>query len=103
KALTLSDRSPSRTQTSSLVGHRLSQHLSVSVESEEGVRKAEDGGRKPSSLRTSVRSEEENPTTPVPTALAAGQQSEHEAALKELRREHARDLDALEQAHSDTK
>ncbi|CAM9729415.1 unnamed protein product [Ectocarpus sp. 12 AP-2014] len=108
KALTLSDRSPSQTQTqtSSLVGHRLSQHLSVSVESEEGIRKTEDGGRKPSSLRTPVRSKEENATTPVPTALAAGLQSEHEAALKastELRREHARDLDALEQAHSDTK
>ncbi|CAM9701098.1 unnamed protein product, partial [Ectocarpus sp. 12 AP-2014] len=106
KALTLSDRSPSQTQTSSLVGHRLSQHLSVSVESEEGIRKTEDGGRKPSSLRTPVRSKEENATTPVPTALAAGLQSEHEAALKastELRREHARNLDALEQAHSDTK
>lgn len=82
KALTLSDRSPSRTQTSSLVGHRLSQHLSVSVESEEGIRKTEDGGRKPSSLRTPVRSEEENATTPVPTALAVGLQSEQEAALK---------------------
>lgn len=82
KALTLSERSPSRTQTSSLVGHRLSQHLSVSVESEEAIRKTEDGGRRPSSLRTPGRSEEENTTTPVPRALAAAVQSENEAALK---------------------
>lgn len=38
----LPDRSPARTHRHSLVGHRLSQHLSVSVESEEGHQKSED-------------------------------------------------------------
>lgn len=41
-AVPLPDRSPARTHAHSLVGHRLSQHLSVSVESDEGDHKSED-------------------------------------------------------------
>lgn len=161
-------------QTSSLVGHRLSQHLSVSVGSEEGDEKSEDqksggGSMKPSSTRAPVRSREESSAMHDSAAVATGLKSEHEAMLRvstadflerpllnskslsrlsaihtlsfslrqisiergpelviktqgsglhltstlspsnycrhvqELRKEHARDLDALEQAHSATK
>lgn len=89
KALVQADRSPSRTQASSLVGHRLSQHLSVSVGSEDGDEKSQDqkprgGTVKPAPSRTPVRSREESEGAPV-HGSAAGRAdivSEHEAVLR---------------------
>lgn len=88
KALVQADRSPSRTQASSLVGHRLSQHLSVSIGSEDGYDKSEDrksrgGAVKPAPNRTPVRSQEGGENAPVHGSAAgtAAVLSEHEALL----------------------
>ncbi|CAM9098637.1 unnamed protein product, partial [Hapterophycus canaliculatus] len=102
KAAALGDGSPSRTHASSLVGHRLSQHLSVSVGSEKGDRKGGDGSAKSSPRGAPLRSREEAYAYLSKTATI-GLQSEHDDVLKDLREKHARDLDALKQAHSDTK
>ena len=86
KAAVLAERSPSRTQPSSLVGHRLSQHLSVSVGSEEGDEKSGQeqisGGdtMKASPGKTPLRTRQD-PSHGSATAIA-GLNSEHEAMLR---------------------
>lgn len=85
--LVLTEKSPSRIQASSLVGHRLSQHLSVSVGSEEGDEKSEDhkyggGSMKPSSTRAPVPSKEESSTMHDSAAVATGLKSEHDTMLR---------------------
>lgn len=85
--LVQAEKSPSRMQASSLVGHRLSQHLSVSVGSEEGDEMSEDhksgcGSMKPTSTRAPVRSREESAATHDSAAVVTGLKSEHEAILR---------------------
>lgn len=87
KAVVQADRSPSRTQASSLVGHRLSQHLSVSVGSEDGDEKSQDqkplaGTMKPTPSRAPVRSREEGAPVHGSAAGTAVIISEHEAMLR---------------------
>ncbi|CAM9940375.1 unnamed protein product [Scytosiphon promiscuus] len=102
KAVDPGDTSPLRTHASSLVGHRLSQHLSVSVGSEKGDQRAWGDSTKPSPCSDPVRSREDA-SIHVSNTSTVGLESEHDNVLKKLREKHARDLDALEQAHSDTK
>lgn len=85
--LVLAEKSPSRMQASSLVGHRLSQHLSVSVGSEEGDEKSEHhksgcGSMKPTSTRAPARSREESTAIHDSAAVVTGLKSEHEAILR---------------------
>lgn len=86
-AVVLTERSPSRTQPSSLVGHRLSQHLSVSVGSEEGDEKSaqeqKSGGdsMKPSPGKASLRTRQDGSPSHGSAAAIAGLHSEHEAML----------------------
>lgn len=88
RAAPLSDRSPARTHAHSLVGHRLSQHLSVSVESEEGDHKSEDqeacGHRTTpgSPSRRQVRSRGEDDGARNITSEVMSAKSKHAAARK---------------------
>lgn len=88
-SLVQSDKAPSRLQASSLVGHRLSQHLLVSVGSENGEEKSQDhksrgGTVKPAPSRNPVRSHEEGEGAPVHDSAAgtAVLVAEHEAMLR---------------------
>lgn len=87
-AVGLTERSPSRTQPSSLVGHRLSQHLSVSVGSEEGDEKSAQeqtsGGEsvKPSPGKAPLRSRQDGSPLHGSATAIAGSNSEHEAMMR---------------------
>ncbi|CAM9595639.1 unnamed protein product, partial [Sphacelaria rigidula] len=97
------DAPTSRFHAHSLVGHRLSQHLSVSAESEES---APEPGDRPNA-------KEDKSTKRLPTTVdeqRRGQStgfsketSEHAAALQELRARHAREISSLERTHEETK
>lgn len=80
-----SDRSFSRTQANSLVGHRLSQHISVTAQSEEGDQVSEgqralhaDRNVKHSSSKSPSRSREDD----VGKHGVAAAKSDHAIALK---------------------
>lgn len=81
KAVPPGDRSPLRTHASSLVGHRLSQHLSVSVGSEKGDEKTGEGSAKPSPRSAPPGSREGTSTHDTNTSTIC-LQSEHDDVLK---------------------